>query len=206
VAATLLNWRGKLHQATKMLIMPPLFLYYLLFAPQPEAPIAAAIILAWTGDFFLMRLSDGEPVAIMPGIICYFGQNILYTLSVGIWGNPEFRSTWVVICLCAVTFALAVRICIGRLTIRGRKPGRLLSLGAALYSATLALFIGEALSGAIFLHNMSAWFLFIGSVLFTISDMFLAFVSFPAPSKKKDVVVMTTYSIAQALIVIGFTL
>jgi uncharacterized membrane protein YhhN len=176
--------------ATKPLLMP-LLLGVLLAAARPETRLlratAAALVFSWLGDLFLMP--DGDTWFLL-GLAAFLGAQVCYCVGFATrWVDSPLRRRRALVAPYAAWWLLL-------LAVLGPDLGGMV-VPVAVYGAVLCTVAALATG----VHRTTT----IGALLFVVSDSVLAAtslsdrVSVPADGA----VVMATYTLGQALIVLG---
>ena len=174
--------------------------YYICSASPFSWLVVAALLFSWLGDVLLMFKMKG----FIAGGVSFMVSHVIFILAY----LPHIRFSaigWLLPALVAAVYALAVT-----LVFRALKP--YLSK-AMFYPMMLYLFINGAMNWFAFLlllssPTMATALVFIGAVMFFISDSTLFFVRFHKEKLvwKKHFIVMLTYILAEYLIVQGLLL
>lgn len=181
---------------TKPLLMPLLMLFYLLNASVINYFLLAALTFGFLGDVFLLK---NEPQSrILAGIVSFLIGHIFYiyvfagnsysTLNIPLW---------------ALLFLLPY-IAGALLLLKKLLPSmQFMKLPATVYMSVILLMSFSSLLRVWTVSFLSFLLTFTGSLCFILSDSLLAFDLFTVRLKKRDTAVMTTYILAQLLIVLG---
>ena len=78
-----------------------------------------------------------------------------------------------------------------------------LKIPVFVYALTISIMLLFALKGFMNWHKPASIYILIGAIIFVASDSLLAFDKFYAPLQYSSFLIMTTYLLAQYLIVIG---
>jgi uncharacterized membrane protein YhhN len=188
---------------TKPFLMLLLFCWawQVLPGPRPRAGVylLIGILFAWLGDVLLMGASSDAQgnLFFMLGIGGFFGMQVCYILGfLAIGGRHLLRAAPLLVVPFVAYWALMNWV---------MDPG-VMRIPVLLYSIVLVGMSVAALDLVPRLPRAQGWRVFIGSVLFVISDSFIAASAFADLhlGNWEGVIVMTTYVIAQYLIVTGF--
>ena len=162
---------------------------------------ALGLVFSLAGDVLLM-LSDERFTA---GLVAFLLAHLAYLAG--------FNPTWPPVNLASLALAALVALVCGQIYrrisaglratgqagLRGPVLAYVLAISLMLLSALLTLVRPEW-------APLPAWLVSGGALLFTFSDSVLAWDKFVAPIHHARVVVMVTYHLGQALIVVGATL
>lgn len=193
-----------LHQIAKPLLMPTLAVFYLLIVKKSDVSISWVILISllfsWLGDVFLMFQTE-EPIYFILGLGSFLIAHILYivcyikmssTDKIDKDKRPRLARYDFFIVLIWMTLITVLFPVLGEMKIP-----------VVLYSMTIT---GMALAA---LHRyqktvtMSFWMVMIGALIFMLSDSMIAINKFLEPIPNASILIMTTYIIAQYLIVSG---
>lgn len=186
---------------TKPLLIPLLIGWLVASArrtwPRPLIALGIGLLFAWAGDLFL--LGEGDTMFIL-GIAAFLVMQVLYIVAfLSVPGTGILRR-WPIT---AVPYAAAL-IAIVALTWPGaggmRIPGVVYVVVLMTMAATALDLVGRLLP-------IDGWRVAAGGALFALSDALIALTAFGplTTSPGTGAAVMTTYIIAQGLIVVGLT-
>lgn len=186
--------RLTLRRITKCLLMPLLALCYIFFARTVSPLVVSAVLFGFAGDVVLLLRPrrwafPGGIAAFAAGHICYIAAFLRAASRTPAW--------YVFALLGAVTVACAViltRFLWKGLPKRLRVPG-------FLYMLIIGSMASSALIFAFFGGHPLGWLAMLGGALFIFSDATIAVDAFHHPVRHRNVVVMSTYILAQTLIV-----
>ncbi|MBZ0245900.1 MAG: lysoplasmalogenase [Cyclobacteriaceae bacterium] len=193
----------RLQWVFKPLIMLVLGAYYYTQSTQPISltkSVMAAIVFSWIGDISLMFQGKNE-LYFMVGLgafliahICYvmaYSQHIEKKEGAGLHGIQKFR------------FSLPIVLAgTGLITILYAHLG-VFKIPVAVYAIVLMVMTLQALFRYGYTNTVSFWFVFVGAILFMISDSMIAVNKFLVPFELAGLAIMSTYILAQFLIVKG---
>lgn len=193
----------RLQWVFKPLIMLVLGTYYYTQSTQPISltkSVMAAIVFSWIGDISLMFQGKNE-LYFMVGLgafliahICYvmaYSQHIEKKEGAGLHGIQKFR------------FSLPIVLAgTGLITILYAHLG-VFKIPVAVYAIVLMVMTLQALFRYGYTNTVSFWFVFVGAILFMISDSMIAVNKFLVPFELAGLAIMSTYILAQFLIVKG---
>lgn len=193
----------RLQWVFKSLIMLVLGAYYYTQSTQPISltkSVMAAIVFSWIGDISLMFQGKNE-LYFMVGLgafliahICYvmaYSQHIEKKEGAGLHGIQKFR------------FSLPIVLAgTGLITILYAHLG-VFKIPVAVYAIVLMVMTLQALFRYGYTNTVSFWFVFVGAILFMISDSMIAVNKFLVPFELAGLAIMATYILAQFLIVKG---
>lgn len=184
----------------KPLIMLMLGAYYYTHAPTIAKSVVVAIFFSWIGDVSLMFQGRNE-LYFMAGLgaflvahICYvmaYHQHIERKEEAGFNGIQKFR------------FSLPIVLAgTGLITILYAHLGAL-KMPVTIYAIVLMVMTLQALFRYGYTNSVSFWFVFVGAILFMISDSMIAVNKFLSSFELAGLLIMATYILAQFLIIKG---
>ncbi len=190
------------HNLTTALLVPLLFVWLLGASVQPlPAPtklLAVGLVFAWFGDLALLGTGD---VRFITGILMFLVMQVFYILAFRRVPGPGLVRAWplAVVPYALVWLALASAMWLNS----GAK-----AIPGLIYGLVLAAMAISALDLVLRVPQRLGWRVAIGAAFFLLSDGLIALSAFAgvASSPGLSTAVMTTYSIAQAMIVTGFVL
>lgn len=186
---------------TKPLLMPLLLAWVLAMAgrrwPVPLRWLAAGLVFAWVGDLLLMGDSD---LAFALGLGAFLVMQACYVVAFLRVPGPGLVRAWKI----ALIPYVVAWIVLAALVWPGAGGMRIpvLVYGAALMAMAVA-----ALDLVLRLPQRLAWRVAIGAGVFVVSDALIALTAFGplTESVRTGAAIMATYTVAQGLIVTGFT-
>lgn len=192
----------KIRYITKPFLMPLLIVFYIIGASSGKVNILVilALIFGTIGDVFMMKEEIDK--FFLNGMIAFLVGHVFYILFISqiVVNFGDFTNfPWFIIILSLPG------IIIGMTSMRKMKPklGKFL-LPTIIYSGFLlimhfsTLLISSATLDSLF------WYIYIGSLLFVISDTILAWNRFVSKIKHHLVYVMSLYGLGQFLITLSF--
>jgi uncharacterized membrane protein YhhN len=150
-----------------------------------QKAILVGLIFSTIGDVFLIK----QDRFFVQGLISFLLGHICYIVA--FWTNPNWLGA--VFYLAYVAFFLSILW----------KHLGTLKIPIIIYAVALALMSWLALSRLIENHNHHTFHAFVGSVLFIVSDSFLAFNKFKSPIKLAHLWILATYFLAQWMIALS---
>jgi uncharacterized membrane protein YhhN len=191
---------------TKILLVPVLFINYLVFAEQYDLLLVGALFFGWLGDISLeipIHNKDNQGaqnIFFMIGLLFFLAGHILYSILFYRGSNHLIESNILIILL----YLPYLYYCLNLYpSIFPTGTNVALKTGAVIYSLGLTLMSFAALTQLISSPRTGTLLIFIGSLFFVSSDMIL---SLKDIGQKKDIqesMIMGTYIAAQLLIVMG---
>ena len=188
-------------QLTKPLLMPLLLAWVIAMAgrrwPVPLRWLAAGIVFAWAGDLLLMGEGD---TAFTLGLAAFLVMQVCYLVAFLRVPGPGLVRAWriALIPYVLVWIVLVVLVWPGAGAMR---------IPVLVYSAVIVTMAVAALDLVLRLPQRLAWRIAAGAIVFIVSDALIALTEFgPLTSNvRTSAAVMLTYTVAQGLIVTGFT-
>lgn len=184
----------KTRGVTKVLLMPLLCAFYLVYANEPRLLVIAALVFGWMGDVFLLLKS--RKIFMLCGI-CAFALGHIFYIGAMLSDCRELHLLILVpIALCAIWMTFVYKKLLPYAPKSLRKPGfvyALLLSGTGLSALYLVLTTGK----------LAYLLAFLGGLFFMLSDTLLTGQQYRRELKHGNFYVMLTYIIAQALLVLG---
>ena len=160
--------------------------------------LLAALTMSWIGDVILLFADKGELyfiaglIAFLISHICYI---ILFSKQLNVYLKKSKFFYWVGIT--AITLYLMIMMLVLLPSLGDLK------IPVFVYALTISIMLLFAFKGYLNWHRPSNGHILIGAIVFVASDSILAFDKFYAPLQHSTLLIMTTYLIAQFLIVVG---
>jgi uncharacterized membrane protein YhhN len=175
------------------MIVGSLIAMYIANVRKQDYLILTALIFAMIGDVFLMiPLED----LFTFGLGAFLFMQVLYGLSFK--KNLKISHNWQYI-----HFILILFIAIGIVYMLYPSLGSFL-IPVVIYILAITFMIAMAIFSNV--NSSGYWWIVIGAVFFMISDALLAFNKFQTPFTNSEYWIITTYAIAQLLIISGLVL
>lgn len=160
--------------------------------------LLTALTLSWVGDIILMFADKGE-LYFIAGLIAFLLSHIFYIIlfskQLKIYLKKSKIIFWVGVT--AIAFYLIVMMLILLPSLGDLK------IPVFVYALAISIMLLFALKGFLNWQKPANSYILIGAIVFVASDSFLAFDKFYAPLQYSSLMIMTTYLLAQYLIVIG---
>jgi uncharacterized membrane protein YhhN len=179
----------------KALIMPPL-IFVLLINRSPvmdrkEILILAGLIMSWAGDVVLQ-------FTFIPGLVCFLLAQVMYlTAFYSTPGENIFHGKGLMLLLPVI----AAGIGLGWLLYDHLGP---MKIPVFIYATVILTMLTGAINRFKKVNRASFYIVLSGAILFVISDSSIAINKFSIPFRLSTLVIMSTYVIAQVLIVTGY--
>ena len=184
--------------------LKPFLLLFLLLAVYchekfgSKNSLLAALTMSWIGDVILLFADKGE-LYFIAGLIAFLISHICYIILFSKLLQASLKKSnylyWVG--TTAITLYLTIMMIV-LLPNLGE-----LKLPVFVYALTISIMLLFAFKGFLTWHRPANIYILIGALVFVASDSILAFDKFYAPIQKSALMIMTTYLLAQFLIVIG---
>ena len=193
-----------LHLVCKTMLMPALAMYVIKSFPKGHSVIfrltLAAIFFSWIGDVSLMFQHQNELYFIV-GLGGFLIAHLLYIVLYSKASDAPFfsvKGSWAM----SVSYFLVVVYGVIFLVKLIPSLGELLA-PVVIYAIVLLGMVIAALMRYLKTSKRSFYLVLIGAVLFMLSDSTIAINKFLKPFEGANIFIMTTYIVAQALIVLG---
>ncbi len=161
-------------------------------------PVYVGAIFGVIGDFFLLKKHKVYPMVL--GTLSFLIGHAFYIAAYCLL----CAFPWWVYVAFAVFYLLFCLLGYGIIHKAVKEPH--MAFGAILYFGTLVLDFLFAVTGCFFGRFEFLFLCALGGVSFIVSDCFLVRTSFVKDVKRRDFFIMSTYVLAQALIIIGLCL
>ncbi len=187
----------KLKVLTKPLLVPLIILFYLISATSINWLIVTALFFGFIGDFSLLWGSNKIFFAV--GLVSFLVGHVFYIIAfVQSIQYFEIVPTWFFLFLIPyILYSYSF--------IRILKPNlKSATIPVIIYMCAISMMSFTSACRVWNGFNLQFMLTFVGSLFFIASDSVLSFNSFNEPSKNYEVIIMFTYVLAQALIMIGF--
>lgn len=185
-----------LRRVSKCLLMPLLAACYMLISHEPSSFVVVAILSGFVGD--LVLLFRPRKWAFPTGMLAFTVGHAFYIAS--FWGRFLVSPAWYMLVALAVFALSAAGTLLHYLWLRLPKKLRLPSY---VYMLVIGAMASSAVLFALYSSAPLRWLGAIGGILFTISDTTLSIDAFHHPVRYRNVIVMSTYILAQTLIVVS---
>jgi uncharacterized membrane protein YhhN len=179
----------------KALIIPPV-IFLLLVNRKPvmdktDILILAGLVMSWAGDIVLQ-------FTFIPGLICFLFAQVMYlTAFYSTPGENIFRGPGLLLLLPVIATG------IGLIWLLYDDLGPM-KIPVFLYAIIILTMLSGAINRFKKVNPLSFRLVLAGAILFVISDSAIAINKFSIPFSSSTVVIMSTYVVAQVLIVTGY--
>ncbi len=179
---------------TKPLLIPTLLLFYIFYSPYQHYCIIIALFCGFLGDVFLMWTKKQSCVLI--GLIFFLIGHIFYIITFiqNIYYFPIYSLIF------SIPYILFIILILKNIILYMKEmmiPG-IIYLSVIVVMSYFAFLRFRNVSFTSFILP------FLGSILFIVSDTILSYDLFIKQKKHHKIYVMTTYLLAQFLIIYGF--
>jgi uncharacterized membrane protein YhhN len=187
--------------AVKALIMPLLMILFLQNLNLSGSPLNllmfAGIIFSWAGDVIL-EFSKVTANIFVAGLICFLLAHIMYlTVFITTPGKNSISGYRLWLLLPVMIYGIAlVTFLYGDLA--------QMKLPVIIYAIVILSMLSGAINRKEKVNRRSYWLVLAGAILFVISDSAIAVNKFSLPFESSGIVIMSTYILAQYLIVTGY--
>jgi uncharacterized membrane protein YhhN len=184
----------------KCLIIPSLLVFYLTSKSKPthaeDKYIIIALLFSWLGDAFL-QCKNGGDLFFLLGLISFLFTHIFYTIVFfGTSGESIFLKSKRLLILIIILY--------GSLTIYTLLPGLgTMQIPVTIYGIVITGMVIAALSRFGKVNDTSYLMVFLGALLFLISDSLIAFNKFKQAFPYSEILIMGTYLAGQFMIILG---
>jgi uncharacterized membrane protein YhhN len=185
--------KERIRRISKVCLLPLLLTFYFIRAERLLPALIPAGILGWLGDIFLIRIRNDRYfklglAAFLLGHLCY----ILTILSL----TEDFN-------IPVLGVSVAAAIPLGILVLRWIKPEGAMRVPTIIYGIIIQAMSLCALQFMLYRQDALGIAVFTGSLFFLFSDSVLAYFTFRTTPRYGHILVMLSYSIAQASIIIA---
>jgi uncharacterized membrane protein YhhN len=194
-AAGACGWEDVFNLAKPMALMLLMFVAWLPdgLADKPQTWLVRALGLSWVGDVLLLY-----PGLFLPGLVAFLAAQICYFKLLNMDASVLSNRRAVVRC------ALAGALMYGVLFFNGL-PAEM-RLPVAVYVSVIALMAAQAWGRSVHLNDKGSLLTAVGATVFMLSDSLLAVDTFINPLPYAGLWVLTSYYLAQGLMVSGVLL
>ena len=157
----------------------------------------AGLTFSWAGDVIL-EFSKINTDMFIEGLLCFLLAHIMYfTVFITTPGKNSILSTRLWLLLLVMIFGIGlVSFLYGDLAE--------MKLPVIIYAIVILTMLSGAINRSEKVNQHSYWLVLAGAILFVISDSAIAVNKFSLPFESSGIVIMSTYILAQYLIVTGY--
>lgn len=182
----------------KPLIIPSLALFFLSSSKVStviQKLLLAALFFSWTGDVLLM-FEHYKPVFFIFGLCSFLVAHLFYIITFKkIFGTEKIRFRFWILLLCILIYTFLISILYPNL--------QSLLIPVCTYGFVICLMLLIALHFFYIKNKFAGWQIATGAGFFVFSDACLAINKFYQKIPYSAIIIMTTYALAQFLIVNG---
>ncbi|WPO77579.1 lysoplasmalogenase [Flavobacterium sp. KACC 22761] len=157
-----------------------------------------ALLFSWIGDVILLFTELGEIYFIL-GLVSFLISHIVYCILFNRQTKRKTSRNLIVFGIGSVIIALYL---IGMLTVLLPSLGDL-KIPVIVYASVISIMLLFAFNGYLMWQKPGNLYVFLGAIVFVVSDSILAINKFYAPLEKSAFFIMLTYLVAQYLIAVG---
>ncbi|MBE8724095.1 lysoplasmalogenase [Flavobacterium hungaricum] len=160
--------------------------------------LLAALLFSWIGDVILLFTDLGEIYFIL-GLISFLTAHLIYCILFNRQNRISKKRNKTFFVIGSILIAVYL---IGMVTVLMPYLGNL-EIPVAVYATVISIMLLFAFNGFLLWERPGSKWVFLGALFFVISDSILAVNKFHTPIPKSSFFIMTTYLLAQYLIVVG---
>lgn len=160
--------------------------------------LLTALLFSWIGDVVLIFADKGELYFIL-GLVSFLISHILYCMLFSKQIKFEAKKNKVVFVLGVLLIAMYL---IGMLAVLVPSLGDL-KIPVIVYASVISMMLLFAFNGFLVWGRSGNRSVFVGAIVFVMSDSILAINKFYTPVERSSFFIMLTYLVAQYLIVLG---
>lgn len=160
--------------------------------------LLAALLFSWIGDVILL-FADIAEIYFILGLVSFLISHIIYCVVFSKQIKTEIKKNKVLFGLGSLVIALYL---IAMLSVLLPSLGDL-KIPVIVYASVISTMLLFAFNGFLIWEKPGNKYVFIGALVFVLSDSILAMNKFYAPIEKSSFFIMLTYLVAQYLIVVG---
>jgi uncharacterized membrane protein YhhN len=181
-------------------ILIPLLAFGVYFYPKfsSKKTILIALFFSWVGDVILL-FSDIAEIYFILGLVAFLISHITYCVLFNKQIKGKFKRNTVVFGIGSILIAFYL---IGMLCVLLPSLGEL-KIPVIVYATVISIMLVFAFNGYLIWEKPGNLYVFLGAIVFVVSDSILAIDKFHKPIEKNSFFIMLTYLVAQYLIVVG---
>lgn len=160
--------------------------------------LLTALLFSWIGDIILL-FTDIAEIYFILGLVAFLISHIIFSILFNKQSKSKVKKNIVVFAIGSLLIAVYL---IGMVLFLLPALGDL-KVPVIIYASIISIMLLFAYNGFLIWEKPANQFVFIGAVIFVISDSILAINKFHMPIEKSSFFIMLTYLVAQYLIVIG---
>jgi uncharacterized membrane protein YhhN len=185
----------------KALIIPILILFFLInlnpLKNLSHGLMIAGLLFSWAGDIIL-EFSGSNGNMFIPGLVCFLLAHIMYlTVFIKTPGKNSILGSRILLLFPVIIYGMGLVFYLyGDL--------KEMKLPVIIYAFVILLMLSGAISRIDKVKKKSFLLILAGAILFVISDSAIAINKFSIKFEYSGIVIMSTYVLAQYLIVTGY--
>ena len=160
--------------------------------------LLAALLFSWIGDVILL-FTDIAEIYFILGLVSFLISHIIYCIVFSKQIKTKIKKNKVLFGFGSLIIVLYL---IGMLSVLLPSLGDL-KIPVIVYASVISTMLLFAFNGFLVWEKPGNKYVFIGAIVFVLSDSILAMNKFYAPIEKSSFFIMLTYLVAQYLIVVG---
>lgn len=157
-----------------------------------------ALLFSWIGDVILL-FADFAEIYFILGLVSFLTAHIIYCVLFNNQIKIKTKTNKIVFGIGSVIISFYL---IGMLSVLLPSLGDL-KIPVIVYASVISIMLLFAFNGFLVWKNPGNKYIFVGAIVFVISDSILAINKFYAPIERSSFYIMLTYLVAQYLIVVG---
>jgi uncharacterized membrane protein YhhN len=159
--------------------------------------MVAGLLFSWAGDIIL-EFSDSNANMFIPGLVCFLLAHIMYFIVfIKTPGNNSIIGNRRLLLLPAIIYGVTLVLYLYGDLKEMRFP-------VIMYAIVILFMLAGAINRIDKVKKKSFWLVLAGAILFVISDSAIAINKFSYQFEYSGIVIMSTYIVAQYLIVTGY--
>ena len=160
--------------------------------------LLAALLFSWIGDVILL-FADIAEIYFILGLVSFLTAHVIYCILFNNQTKTQIKKNRIVFGVGSLIITLYL---IGMLSLLLPSLGDL-KIPVIVYASVISIMLLFAFNGFLVWENPGNIYIFIGAIVFVISDSILAINKFYTPIERSSFFIMLTYLVAQYLIVVG---
>jgi uncharacterized membrane protein YhhN len=185
----------------KALIIPVLILMFLLnlnpLTNRLHRLMIMGLLFSWSGDIVL-EFSESNGNMFIPGLVCFLLAHIMYlTVFIMTPGKNSLISNRIMLLIPVIIYGVGLVLYL-------YQDLKEMKLPVIVYAIVILLMLSGAINRINKVKRKSFLLVLAGAILFVISDSAIAINKFSIKFEYSGIVIMSTYIVAQYLIVTGY--
>jgi uncharacterized membrane protein YhhN len=181
-------------------VLIPLLAFGTYFYPSfsTKKALLTALLFSWIGDVILL-FADIAEIYFILGLVSFLTAHIIYCVLFNKQIKTRIHKNKITFGIGSLLVAFYL---IGMLLVLLPSLGDL-KIPVIVYASVISIMLLFAFNGFLVWQSPGNKYVFIGAIVFVISDSILAINKFYAPIERSSFFIMLTYLVAQYLIVVG---